>query len=251
MNTLERVLVEKAGQENGWEYIVETNGRLVRLASARHASQATIRKAETESPWEITVSGDLVNKELKRSFPEINEIPGGFFVQNKDQLCRILRRAAELAQSLPNQALKTYISKLDEVSAATIEATEAERLVRQRIGQSTFRDALMDYWEGACAVTGLALPEVLRASHAKPWADCGTEAERLDVFNGFLLCANLDALFDRGLITFDKKGYIVCSSYLSSEQKKLLQIHNDHRLRWISKEHQPYVDWHVSNVFRK
>lgn len=251
MNTLERVLIEKAGQENGWEYIVETSGRLVRLASARQASQATIRKAETESPWEIAISGDLVNRELKRSFPEINEIPGGFSVQNKNQLCRLLRRAAELAQSLPNQALKTYLAKLDEISAAAIETTDTERLIKQRIGQSTFRDALMDYWKGACAITGLALPEVLRASHAKPWSDCDTDAERLDVFNGFLLCANLDALFDRGLITFDRKGYLVCSSCLSSENKNLLQINDGQRLRWISEAHQPYLYWHVSNVFRQ
>ena len=40
----------------------------------------------------------------------------------------------------------------------------------------------------------MALPEVLRASHAKPWAECANDAERLDVFNGFLLVANLDGV---------------------------------------------------------
>ena len=55
-------------------------------------------------------------------------------------------------------------------------------MVRQRVGQNKFRDAMLDYWGGACAVTGVAIPEVLRASHAKPWAECGTDAERLDVF---------------------------------------------------------------------
>ena len=250
MNPLERVLIEKAGQENGWEYIVDTNDAGVRLASARHAAQATIRKAETDTPWEITIPGDLVNKELKRSFPETNAIPDGFSVKNKDQLCRILRRAAELAQSLPNQALKIYMAKIEKINSSTIESTETERLIKQRIGQSTFRNALMDYWEGACAVTGIALPEVLRASHAKPWADCNTDAERLDVFNGFLLCANIDALFDRGLITFDQKGDVIYSSSLTTEQKKLLRVDNHMRLKWVSKEHKPYLDWHISNIFR-
>ncbi len=46
-----------------------------------------------------------------------------------------------------------------------IVGAEVERLVRQRIGQNKFRDAMMDYWGGACAVTGVAIPEVLRASH--------------------------------------------------------------------------------------
>lgn len=251
MNALERVLIEKAGQENGWEYILESNDMSVCLASARHTSKARIWKSESESPWEISLSGSLINKELKRSFPETTTIPDGFSVQSKDQLYRILRRAAELAQSLPNQALKTYIAKTKKIMSSTIETTEAERLIKQRIGQSTFRDALMDYWEGACAVTGLALPEVLRASHAKPWADCETDAERLDVFNGFLLSANLDALFDQGLITFDQNGYVVCSSCLSLDQKELLQIYKNLQLRWISKEHQPYLNWHVEHVFRQ
>ena len=50
-------------------------------------------------------------------------------------------------------------------------------------------------------MTGLDVPELLRASHIKPWADCGTDAERLDVFNGLLLAPHLDAAFDAGFIT--------------------------------------------------
>lgn len=78
-------------------------------------------------------------------------------------------------------------------------------MVRQRIGQKTFRNALLNYWGDACAVKDIALPEVLRASHTKPWTDCFKDAERLDVFNGFILCANMDLLFDHCLITFDDK----------------------------------------------
>ncbi|MDC0682621.1 HNH endonuclease signature motif containing protein [Sorangium atrum] len=50
-------------------------------------------------------------------------------------------------------------------------------------------------------MTGLAVPALLRASHIKPWADCETDAERLDVYNGILLAPHLDAAFDRGFIT--------------------------------------------------
>ncbi len=78
--------------------------------------------------------------------------------------------------------------------------------MRQRVGQQKFREAMLEYWGGACAVTGVGLSEVLRASHAKPWAECASDAERLDVFNGFLLNANLDALFDRFLVSFDEHG---------------------------------------------
>jgi hypothetical protein len=43
------------------------------------------------------------------------------------------------------------------------------------------------------------LPELLRASHAKPWSDCASDSERLDVFNGFLLSAQLPGQVDRCL----------------------------------------------------
>ena len=74
--------------------------------------------------------------------------------------------------------------------------------LRQRVGQQAYRQAMLDYWGGACAVTGLAWPQALRASHAKPWAECASCAERLDVFNGLLLSANLDVLFDSFLVSF-------------------------------------------------
>ena len=45
-------------------------------------------------------------------------------------------------------------------------------MVRLRVGQQAYQQAMLDYWDGACAVTGLALPQALRASRAKPWAEC-------------------------------------------------------------------------------
>ncbi len=85
-------------------------------------------------------------------------------------------------------------------------STEAERLVVQRVGQDLFRAALLDFWQGRCCATGLAIPELLRASHIKPWAVCADDNERLDVYNGLLLAPHLDALFDAGLMTVADDG---------------------------------------------
>ena len=103
-------------------------------------------------------------------------------------------------------------------------ATEAERLVIQRVGQDVFRDALMTYWNGRCAVTGVAQPRLLRASHIKPWAMCETDGERLDVYNGLLLAAHLDAAFDAGLISFSDKGAILFSSKFTQDDRDALVI---------------------------
>ena len=81
----------------------------------------------------------------------------------------------------------------------------------QRIGQDIFRKALLAYWNGRCPLTGIADPELLRASHIKPWSACETDAERLDVHNGLLLSALWDAAFDKGLVTFADDGTPILS----------------------------------------
>jgi predicted restriction endonuclease len=110
---------------------------------------------------------------------------------------------------------------------------------------------MLSYWGGACAVTGLTLQPALRASHAKPWADCTTDAERLDVFNGFLLSANLDALFDKFLISFSVAGDLMVSSLLSLADRQLLGIDASLKLRWVAPAHVKYLTFHrdrFSNV---
>lgn len=101
------------------------------------------------------------------------------------------------------------------------DATSTTRLTSTlaRVGQGGFRDALMAKWGGSCAVTGLTCPELLRASHVKPWS-YSSRRERLDSNNGLLLAAHLDALFDKGLISFDDAGKMLLSSRLLSDERK-------------------------------
>ena len=123
-------------------------------------------------------------------------------------LCHLVRRAFQLSKTLPNELLHEF----EKQTATLPRATEAERLVVQRLGQDVFRGGLLNYWEGRCAVTALAVTDLLRASHIKPWAMCATDAERLDVFNGLLLAPHLDAAFDRGYITVADDGVVVVSN---------------------------------------
>lgn len=51
---------------------------------------------------------------------------------------------------------------------------ETEEMRSVRLGQAIYRRALEQLWDGRCAVTGIGLRELLRASHAKPWAECET-----------------------------------------------------------------------------
>ena len=251
MNVLERALIEKAGREHGWENVVESIEARVVLASARHRGRATVAAGSGSGGWQVTLPDERLVRELARGLPGLADGRGGFDAPDIDALAALLRRAAELSLALPDQAAHTFRERAaTELGRLEDRGTEVERLVRQRVGQDVFREALLDYWGGACAVTGLALPDVLRASHAKPWADCTSDEERLDVFNGFLLAAHLDALFDRGLITFDAGGDLVIAPRLTAEHRASLHLSEGMRLRWVAPEHLPFLQWHRDHVFR-
>lgn len=140
-------------------------------------------------------------------------------------------------------ALARWLRRAAKHTAAA-QTTEVQRMVRQRVGQQAYRQAMLDYWGGACAVTGLALPQALRASHAKPWAECASDAERLDVFNGFLLSANLDVLFDSFLVSFSEAGELMVSKSIPPGDRQKLGITESVSLRWISAQHGAYLDFH-------
>ena len=160
------------------------------------------------------------------------------------ELYEAMRRVRVLLAQKPPLPQARFQEKL-----AAITTTEAEAIVRRRVGQGLFREMLLDYWDGRCAVTGLDVPELLRASHAKPWS-ASTEEERLDPYNGVLLAVHLDLLFDRGLMTFDDEGKAVLSELLSSEARALLTP-GPMRLQRVTPQHLAYLSYHRANVFRR
>ncbi len=90
--------------------------------------------------------------------------------------------------------------------------TDVLRLVRARRVQSFFRAAVMTSYEGRCAISGIAVPELLVASHIIPWAD--SVERRADPCNGLYLNALFDRAFDRGLMTIDADLRVVVSRRL-------------------------------------
>ncbi|MGD9662244.1 MAG: HNH endonuclease [Porticoccaceae bacterium] len=253
MNPLQRTLIEKVGNDNGFEYVVASEVDCVTLASARHPNCVLVGLENGVYQVRIQTASKTLLLELQRSFPQMAVESGEFHLATESALAALLRRTASLSRALPSQAVQNYQQAVAVELAALptgITGTEVERMVRQRVGQNKFRDAMLDYWGGACAVTGVAIPEVLRASHAKPWAECESDAERLDVFNGFLLSANLDALFDRFLISFDEQGLLVTAPVLAGTDLQPLGISPGMKLRWVNALHQPYLTLHRRRVLQ-
>lgn len=242
--------LEKAATDNGFDQVFEPEGDWLVVASTQCPLRVWLG-AFGDAVFLAAFSQQNVTRALgDYGTPVVAPIPkgaaGGRTVPNVPALHRLLRRAFQLSRALPNELLHAFEKQVAELP----KATEAERLVVQRVGQNLFRNGLLALWEGRCAVTGLAVPALLRASHIKPWADCETDAERLDVYNGILLAPHLDAAFDRGFITVQDDGAIVVSESLAADARSVLGLDEPLRVRGVTDGHRGYMPWHRERVFR-
>ena len=127
--------------------------------------------------------------------------------------------------------------------------TERQQLVTTRTAQHRYRAGQEKIWSSKCPLTGVSIPSLLRASHAKPWKDC-TDAERVDPYNCFLLEARMDVLFDQGYITFDDAGTLRISTRLTKEEVHALGLLAvAQTIPQITPKHHTYLRWHRENVF--
>ncbi|HFB64874.1 MAG TPA: HNH endonuclease [Aeromonadales bacterium] len=90
---------------------------------------------------------------------------------------------------------------------------EIVRSVKVRINQNVFRKIILEIYNQSCCITGLNIPEVVRASHIIPWAE--DLNKRLDPRNGLCLSATYDAAFDRNLISLDNDYRIILSKNIT------------------------------------
>jgi putative restriction endonuclease len=89
----------------------------------------------------------------------------------------------------------------------------AGTIVRPRLGQRSFRIAVLDAYGRACAVsTEHSLP-VLESAHIKPYAEGGEH----DVANGICMRADIHKLFDAGYVTVDEDRRFVVSRRLKDD----------------------------------
>lgn len=156
-----------------------------------------------------------------------------------------LRAFLERLLDLESNAFDDIAVAAEDLNA--VSPTERDAIVKSRIGQGPFRLALESYWK-KCAVNGCSVMAALRASHIKPWRTC-SNTERLDPYNGLLLTANIDALFDRGLLSFLDDGTVIISSKLAPAEATLLGIGKTSRLRTVDPRHLPYLTFHRTRVF--
>lgn len=134
--------------------------------------------------------------------------------------------------------------------------TETTRLVRTRRVQSFFRAAVLTSYKSCCGISGLAVPELLVASHIIPWSQ--NVERRADPTNGVCLNALFDRALDRGLISFDDCLRVIVSKRWANAAKSAeLRCSIDEvagRELRLPERFQPdgaAVAYHRGNVFRR
>lgn len=125
--------------------------------------------------------------------------------------------------------------------------TEISQVVKSRKGQGVFRLRVIEV-EGRCRITGLDIPELLIASHIKPWS-VSNNAERLDGNNGLLLSPHVDRLFDKGLISFENDGKLLV---VESCLPVLLNWHIDPNMNVgvFNIQQKEYLKYHRKHIYK-
>jgi putative restriction endonuclease len=145
-----------------------------------------------------------------RNHSKLDEQIWNEFFQNIDTLSLESER-------LINQMAEHPLSpSILEESLVIPEGRTREQLVKIRVNQSFFRATILASYNDTCCITGLKKPELLIASHIRPWGL--DEANRLNPRNGIALNALHDRAFEAGMITITPDLRIKISSRLKKDK---------------------------------
>ena len=125
------------------------------------------------------------------------------------------RLALECEVILASRGVAPVSNRIEDVvvdGGAGYEGGTRSAIVKIRIKQRFFRLAVLASYDTKCCMTGLAVPELLVASHIVPWAT--DKNNRLNPRNGLCLSSLHDRAFDEGLITVTDQYVIKVSGRL-------------------------------------
>ena len=141
---------------------------------------------------------------------KMDEVVWNEFFQNGENL---VEEAANIMACYINRPVSSQVDLTDLPDLP--EGSEKERIIKARLNQQFFREALLSSYRSTCCITGINIPELLVASHIKPWRVSDPKTERTKPSNGILLNALHDKAFDKGLISINTSFEIMISSKLA------------------------------------
>lgn len=97
------------------------------------------------------------------------------------------------------------------------EGCEREHLIKQRINQTFFRNAVLASYNNQCCITGLAIPALLEACHIANWAE--DRQNRLNPSNGLCMNALFHKAYDQNYLGISPDYEIFVSDKFFDESK--------------------------------
>jgi len=126
-------------------------------------------------------------------------------------------------------------------------------IIIPRLGQGSFRTAVLDAYSRRCAVTGERTLPALEAAHIKPFKFVQTHS----VDNGLSLRSDLHHLFDQGYVSVRPDLTFVVSKQIREEFENGRDYYalNGRTLQLpvapANHPNQQYLDWHYTERFKK
>jgi len=117
----------------------------------------------------------------------------------------------------------------------------------QRLGQTNYKKELLQQF-GECPFTHIHDERLLVASHIQPFASC-CQSQKFDVENGLLLSPLYDRLFDRGFITFDQRGQLKKTIWLSPDEWNKIPLDYQIQDLHLTTKRKQYLQFHETHVF--
>jgi len=210
-----------------WDAFQEKNG-----VRSLHEMSARIRRyqsSEARSQRDPIIGCRLLQQpfflpreswfRVPESFP-VNAVSGKSF-GTEDRDGAYLLRALE--ERMPWGAFeKPQLAALEGVAEGPRRG--APQLVMPRLGQGSFRVAVMDGFGRRCAVTGERTLPILDAAHIKPWNEGGENRPG----NGLLLRTDIHRLFDLGYVTISREHRFEVSPRLREDYENGREYYDLH-----------------------
>ena len=129
--------------------------------------------------------------------------------------------------------------------------------INARINQSFFRNAVLSSYGRTCCITGLNIPNLLIASHIKPWRLSDPATERTNPKNGLCLNALHDKAFDQGLITVSTDYNVMISNtikdfYMTKPFEEYFSRYDGRSISLPEKflPEKSFLEFHNANIFK-
>ncbi|MCJ1908944.1 HNH endonuclease [Planococcus ruber] len=128
-----------------------------------------------------------------------------------------------------------------------IAETIMEMKTKIQRGQLQFRKSLLPLWHKECPLCGMDIDAALKAGYAKPWKD-STDAEKINPFNGLLLCSNHEAMFTAGFISFTAGGTLHIAQQIPEERYAEYGLKKGKKIS-VYPENGEFFRWHKRKIF--